>query len=312
LVLITAAICTAGERSTLEGSLRTLVAQEGALSEFEVLVVDNSREDKGFVSGVSSAVARDTGVPVRCVRELQVGLGFARNAAIAAAGGEVVAFLDDDVVVDPHWATELATAYRETDAAAVGGKIEAIWGAPRPPWLGDELLGYLSILDYGPERTWCTNPGYPFGANISFRKETLLELGGFATSLGGGGAPTYLMDEIDVCRRLERAGGHILYAPTVKVGHIVPPSRLTRAFFMNRAVFLGRTTARMGCGGSVLSRQRLLKGLPAATWRVAAHGGRCLWFTVTRRERQLASEGRHLAWNLGWMWETILLAGRGH
>ncbi|MHB0869178.1 MAG: glycosyltransferase [Chloroflexota bacterium] len=307
---VTVAVCTAGERKTLDGSLRSLLAQERRIPvEYEILVVDNSREDTGFVRKTAASVASDSAVPVRYAREPQVGLGFARNAAIAAARGEVVAYVDDDVVVDPGWLSELARVYRETDAAAVGGRIDPIWESDRPRWLGDELLGFLSIVDYGPERKRCRYPNYPFGANISFRRAVLLEVGGFATGLGGGGAPTYLMDEIELCRRVERAGGTILYAPLAVVGHIVPASRLTRGFFLKRAVILGRANARMGLGAAdSFSRVRAAKGLLLASGRAARHGARASILSLARRESDSLSESRHLVWNLAWMWETALMA----
>lgn len=310
---VTVAVCTAGERSTLEGALRSLIAQEAtAPVAFEILVVDNSREDTGFVSTVVASAGRLARHPVRYVRETRVGLGHARNAGIAAASGEVVAFVDDDVVADPLWISELVRAYRETGAAAVGGKIEPLWASPRPKWLGDELLGYLSVLDYGPERKLCRYPDYPFGANISFRRKALQEIGGFATSLGGGGGPTYLMDEIEVCRRLERAGKAIVYAPLAKVKHLVPASRLTRGYFLGRAMVLGRATARMACeGGGAPSVVEAAKGLMLAAPRAARHGARASFFSLARRDRESLSESRHLLWNLAWMWETATITLRG-
>lgn len=309
---VTAAICTAGERDTLEGSLRTLLGQDPDTPvDLEVVVVDNSRHDNGFVQGVVERCARSAGVPVQCVRETRVGLGYARNAAVAAAEGEVIAFLDDDVLVDPRWASELVKAYRETGAAVVGGRIDPVWTVERPPWLGDELLGYLSILDHGPDRKLCSYPRYPFGANISFQRDLLRELGGFATNLGGGGGPTYLMDETEVCRRVERAGRQILYAPTVRVGHIVPASRVTRDFFVKRAAVLGRATARMGCQGDGVGWCTRAKGLPMAALRAARHAARAALFSLAGRKRESLSEERHLAWNLAWMWETALIAVKG-
>lgn len=309
---LTAAICTSGERDTLEGSLQTLTNQDPiAPVDFEVVVVDNSRNESSFVNRSVERCASGAAAPIRVIRESRVGLGYARNRAIEAAEGGIVAFLDDDVVVDPFWASELVKAYQETDADAVGGMIYPVWLAERPSWLGDELLAYLSLVDYGPGRRRCRYPKYPFGANISFKKNVLLEIGGFATSLGGGGAPTYLMDEIDLCRRLERTGRLIVYAPAAKVGHIIPASRLKWSYFIGRALILGRATARMGCQGSGIDRYTHLKGFPLAAIRVLRHGVRAGFFAVAGRKRELLSEERHVVWNLAWLWETGLIAVKG-
>lgn len=306
---VTVAICTSGERRSLENTLLSLmVLSPSPPGGLELLIVDNSREETGFVRRVVDQTAR-SGQTVRYTREPRSGLGFARNAALEAAQGEIVAFVDDDALVDPIWAWELARTYRETDAAAVGGRIDPLWEADRPPWLGDELLAYLSLVDYGPDRKQCRFPKYPFGANISFLRSAAMEVGGFTTSLGRGGAPTYLMDEIDLCRRLEKAGRRIFYAPRARVRHIIPAARLTRGFFLERAAVTGRATARMGyLEGNAPSSLGLAKGVSLAATRAVRHGLRAAFFHVTRRERESLDESRHMIWNLAWMQESVSIA----
>jgi GT2 family glycosyltransferase len=316
---VTVTICTAGERSTLEGALRSVVAQRLPPDcAIELLVVDNSRQTSDFVLLVVDDVADGATIPVRYVREPRSGLGFARNAGIAAARGELVAFLDDDAVADRTWAADLVAAYRETGAAVVGGRVDPIWEVGRPAWLGDDLLGFLSILDYGPDRSLCRYPRYPFGVNIAFRRSLLAELGGFNTALGGGGTPTYLMDEIELCTRIEQAGGQIVYVPEARVRHLVPAARTTRTFFLRRAAVLGRAAARVGWTADREGARRPLallgpcaKAELQAAVRTVRHGLRALVSLVTGREKELVSQSRHVVWNLSWMWETGLIAVKG-
>ena len=316
---ISVAICTAGERSTLDEALASVTSQAlPPTCTIELLVVDNSQTTTDFVRFAADAAAQGSPVPVRYVREPQRGLGFARNAAIEAAQGELVAFLDDDAVADPSWAANLVAAYRETGAAVVGGRVDPIWEVDRPGWLGDDLLGFLSILDYGPDRSVCHYPHYPFGVTIAFRRTLLEHLGGFNTALGGGGAPTYLMDEIELCSRIERAGQTIVYAPEARVRHLVPAGRTTRAFFLQRAAVLGRAAARVGwTAGDVRAPRsvRLLasyaRGEIQAAVRAARHGLNALVTLATGREQAFVSQSRHVVWNLSWMWETGLIALKG-
>ncbi len=306
---VTVAICTAGERPTLEETLLSVAAQEmpQPLS-MEILVVDNSRGENGFVPAVVQSVAAQTTVSVRCVREIRPGLGFARNAALEAARGEIVAYLDDDALADARWAWELVKAHRETDAAVVGGRIDPLWAGVRPSWLGDELLGYLSLLDRGPQRQICHYPSYPYGANISFRRDILQRLGGFATVLGVGGTPGYSMEETEMCLRVERAGETVLYSPDAQVRHLVPAARLTRHYFLDRAVMHGRSSARMACVGGVPSAWQVAKGLAVTLPRVAQHSVWVALFYLVRRDREFISHSRHLMWNLAWMRESVSLA----
>jgi GT2 family glycosyltransferase len=316
---LTVAICTAGERGTLAKALDSVAEQE-LLSgcAIELLVVDNSQQTTSFVKRATDDVSDRSRMPVRYVRESRRGLGFARNAAIDAARGTLVAFLDDDAVADADWAGKLVAAYRDTGAGVVGGRVDPIWEIDRPAWLGDELLGFLSILDYGRERARCHYPHYPFGVNIAFERSMLVELGGFNTALGGGGAPTYLMDEIELCSRVERSGREILYVPDARVQHLVPAARTTRSFFLQRAAVLGRAAARVGwatdSARATNTAERLtacLKGEAFATVRALQHAVKALHTLSTGREQAFVSQSRHVVWNLSWMWETGLIALKG-
>ena len=316
---LTVALCTAGERSTLGTAIDSVVAQTlppGCT--IELLVVDNSQKATKYVRHAVDIVTGQSTRPVGYVREPRRGLGFARNAAIADAQGELVAFLDDDAVADADWAANLVAAYRETGAGVVGGRVDPIWEVARPAWLGDELLGFLSILDYGPHRSLCRYPHYPFGVNIAFERSLLVELGGFNTALGGGGAPTYLMDEIELCSRIERTGRQIVYVPEARVMHLVPAARTTRTFFLRRAAVLGRAAARVGWASDATCAPRTagriaacLKGELYAVVRAVQHAVGAMVTLTTGREQAFISQSRHVVWNLSWMWETGLIALKG-
>jgi glycosyltransferase involved in cell wall biosynthesis len=305
---LTVVICTAGERQSLQNALESIVAQE-LLDDtrLELLIVDNSVADTGFVEHIVAELARGAPLVVRTVREPKPGLGYARNAGIATATGQYLAFLDDDAVASPRWVAALVRAHRETGAAVVGGPIRPGWQAARPAWLGDELLGFLGVLNQGPARQVCHYPRYPFGGNISFEVGALRRLGGFAEQLSGGGAPTFLMDEIEVCQRFEAAGEVVLYEPEASVQHQVPPARLTRAFFWKRAAVVGRATARMWYAEGRLSWAAWARAETRGLGRTLRHSIRALGCLVGHRERDFVSEARHVVWNAAWMWESALI-----
>ena len=80
---------------------------------FELLVIDDGSTDG------TAALAEEFGA--RVVRTENRGLASARNTAIEAARGEIVAFLDDDAYPDPHWLSYVADAFRSSGVAGVGG-----------------------------------------------------------------------------------------------------------------------------------------------------------------------------------------------
>jgi glycosyltransferase involved in cell wall biosynthesis len=67
------------------------------------------------------------------------GLNGTRNSGVAAATGDVIAFLDDDAIAHPDWLEKLLAAYTSENIAGVGGKINPLWLSERPRWFPDEF-----------------------------------------------------------------------------------------------------------------------------------------------------------------------------
>ncbi len=178
---------------------------------FEVVVVYGPSTDNTW-----AVIAQFPQVkPVRCE---QANLSMSRNIGVAAARGEFIAFLDDDAVPEPDWLERLQAGYDAPDVGGVGGFIrdesglgyqsrvtlcdrfgdsegfDSVDDMPPPAWLGDR---YLS----------------PTGANSSYRRRALLEIGGFDETFD------YFLDETDVNIRLWDAGWRIRFAPDAEVHH---------------------------------------------------------------------------------------------
>src|SRR3954451_11811986 len=67
------------------------------------------------------------------------GAGGARNTGVAAAKGEIIAFLDDDAEADPDWLEQLLPSFDDPKVLGIGGHIDPKWMAPRPSWFPDEF-----------------------------------------------------------------------------------------------------------------------------------------------------------------------------
>jgi len=220
---LTIAICTKDNPSDLATCLNRLLSVRGAEPEglVEILVVDNAPSD----SQTKDLVASLPGVLY--VVEPKPGLDFARNLAIQEATGQIIAFVDDDVTVDHYWLKGLQKAVAEhPDAAAITGLVLPAELKTDAQILFEKRGGFEK--KFGTTRYGQSLPGHPFypcvggkfgtGCNMAFRRQVLLELGGFdealdtGATLPGGG-------DTDMFYRIIRAGYPLIYEPQFLIFH---------------------------------------------------------------------------------------------
>lgn len=231
---LTAVICTYDRYDILPDAIRALTQQSLPASGFEILVIDNSPDP------IRSAAEAKPWAKVRnltWVHETRPGLSNARNVALARAKGDIIAYIDDDAIAVPGWAQALIAAFDALGAgtAVVGGRVVPLFRSPRPDWLSDRLLPYLSMVDLGEDRRPITEAEWVVGANVAYRTEALRAVGGFSTNLGRiGNSGLLSAEETEVANKLRAAGLSIGYDPQAEVAHLVDASRTSQAWFARR------------------------------------------------------------------------------
>lgn len=233
--IVTAAICTCDRHALLAEAAESLRAQDLDV-QYDILVVDNSADQQ------RAAVERNryASPGIRYVIEPRPGLANARNVASALCETPVIAFLDDDAVAAPDWLGRLLEGFERFDgAAAVGGRVDPVWPAPRPRWLPDEMLGALTIVDWGGELRIAGEGEWLAGANVAFDNAALRAIGGFPAYLGRIGNERALLgnEDNEVIRRLREQCHAIVYAPEARVAHRIAPLRLRQGWFRKRAAW---------------------------------------------------------------------------
>ncbi|NJP08249.1 MAG: glycosyltransferase [Leptolyngbyaceae cyanobacterium RU_5_1] len=220
---LTIAICTKDRPNNVLRLLQSLLPLQQAdrAPRFEILVVDNAPTDDRTQTLIASLPT------VRYIREPKAGLDFARNRAVQDATGELLAFLDDDVTVDRQWLNGLMSAWAENpDAAAFTGLVLPYELETEAQILFEQRGGFrrgFEKIRYG--STQPGNPLYPCGAgifgagcNMAFRRQVLLELGGFDDALDTG-KPLPGGGDLDIFYRVIRAGYPLVYEPQYLVYH---------------------------------------------------------------------------------------------
>jgi glucosyl-dolichyl phosphate glucuronosyltransferase len=172
------------------------------------------------------------------------GLSGARNSGVAACSADVVAFLDDDAIAKPDWLQRLGEAYRDPDVLGAGGAVHPAWEAGRPAWFPPEFDWVVGCTHSGMPRQQATVRNL-VGANMSLRREVLVELGGFRHELGRVGTIPAGCEETDLCIRVAQRwpGSKIAYDPAAEVDHLVPAKRGSHEYFRSRCRAEGRSKA---------------------------------------------------------------------
>jgi glycosyltransferase involved in cell wall biosynthesis len=288
-------ICTRNRKSDLRRLLTLAPTWDPPGSDWEILVVDNGSSD-GTAEMVAEVAAR-LHLPARVVREERPGHSRARNAGIAAAAGDLLAFTDDDVEPDPAWLAAMVEVARRREEMAFGGRVIPRWSGPPPAWLVTEgpyriTGGAVLAYDYGDQERECDASMFvPVGACMFFRQEVFERLGGFREDLGRQGTELISADDSEFFFRVRGAGLRVVYAPSVVLHHPVDVSRATRAYHRRWYWDLGRSFARWR---GVPESSRIFLGFPGAALRqVALDAARYLGALVTGpREARLFRELR--------------------
>jgi glycosyltransferase involved in cell wall biosynthesis len=236
--LVSIVICTLNRAEHLESCLLQLRRQR--YPRFEVIVVNGPSTDH-----TDEVLQRFEG-EIKVRRNPHANLCISRNLGIAAAAGEIVAFLDDDSFAHPDWLREALAAFDDPFTAAVGGLSYR---------LRDEEVefanGVLSEVAYpwpiqpapgshhdGADGSWNTATGN----NCLFRREALLRVGGFDERF------PYAHDESNVVMKMARRGMRTRHRPLAIVHHGSQPSLNRRSEFDLNWVVIVRDSIYCGYG----------------------------------------------------------------
>ena len=246
----TVAIPTRARASYLEVALASILPQaeeHGA----EVLVVIDGPDPE------TTALCARTGVRVLAQPEPR-GLNAARNAAVASAHAELIAFVDDDVRAPAGWlAAILAGAAAAPEVEVFGGPITPVLEGGGPRSCGREPAP-ITALDHGPADR---DVSYVWGANMAIRASAFGRLGGFDERLSDRG------DEEDWLRRHLAAGGRIRYLAAAGLEHRRTAADARLRPLCAAAYRLGRTARRNDVRkGRAPKLLRELRDLAGGVW----------------------------------------------
>ncbi len=264
-------ILTCGRARELAVVLHALADQ--TLLPGEVVLVEEERDGSVSSAGLDFSVLP---FPVRSIPAPEGSFAERRNAGVAAAEGELVAFLDDDCEPDRHWLQRLAQALGANGWVAAGGTVLPAEELPAPEHYTPEL-GWLAGLTvpgfFGPLAGRRHNP---MTANLIARREILREFP-FQALAPPRGLDSFLYDQgredAQWWRALRRAGRPVGCVPRAIAWHHIDASRLEWQRLADRAEADGRAHwRREGLAEELPAAARDVLGAPIAALRGAFSG----------------------------------------
>ena len=204
LKFISVVIPTFNRKSMLKLCLESFNKQSYPVTHFEVLVIDDGSSDgtEEFIEGYREHI----NFKLIYYRQKNGGPAAARNRGVKEAKGALVAFTDDDCVVDEHWLAECNRSFNESYIGGAGGVIVQKTSGT----ISDYLVHIKALNPPAPNG----EPYYLVTANACYRRDVLLEVGGFEEAIKNPGG-----EDPDLSMKVKEKGYKLRFNPDNIVYH---------------------------------------------------------------------------------------------
>lgn len=208
--MLSVIVCTCNRASQLARCLHQFSEGQIPPEEWELIVVDNNSSD--YSREVVQKFAGSAPFQVRYLFEGRQGLSHARNRGLAEASCSIIAFTDDDCLVDRYWASTILREFSNDPSLSVlGGRVER--GEPE-----GQFVGTRTSLDRIQVSSFEELFGHMIGCNMAFSKKVFEAVGSFDPRLGKG-TSLGSAEDLDLLYRVFKRRLKIVYSPEALVFH---------------------------------------------------------------------------------------------
>lgn len=238
--IVTVIVCTYNRAELLKGVLQSLAGQTADKSSYEVIIVDNNPTDD--TEKVSHSFVEQY-PNFRYAKELNQGLSYARNRGWKEAIGKYVGYIDDDAIASQDWVEQIINfTLRHPEIKAFGGPYFGYSIAKMPDWIPSDF----GTCNFGQEEHPITlGHEWVTGSNMIFEKTFLETIGGFRTDLGMAGNKVGYGEEIELQKRVLKAGLQIYYVPSIEIRHLIADYKFRFCWMLRSSYAHGRCSSRI-------------------------------------------------------------------
>lgn len=244
---LTIAVCTYNRAEILRECIESILVGNKNLNNYEILVVDNNSRDntKEIVESFQQNI-------IKYIFEEKQGLSCARNRAIKECNTKLIAFIDDDTLVEGNYVNLVIDYFEKNKLVCAGGRIKSIWKEKKPMWFNDGFYSIIGETKYGNTYRELVGNEFPYGGNMIFDIEILNHIKWFDETLGMKGKEILVGEEVELCSRI-RHKYKIMYLPEVTVQHRVHMNKVSKEYVNERWKQEGKAT------GQIISNETNIK-----------------------------------------------------
>jgi glycosyltransferase involved in cell wall biosynthesis len=230
---ISVVICTYNRDQFIGDALKSLSEQLLPPTDFEIVIVNNNSSDHTEKISLNF-IKNNPQLDCKYVVETNQGLSFARNRGIKEAKYEIITYIDDDAFTKPDFLEKIYTYFNaHPTIAGIGGKVIPRYENEEPKWMNKFLYGFVTKVDHGEVIHKFSGNKYPAGCNMSYRKNLLIQCGGFNNNLKWRADDKYIYFEII------KLNNQVIYLPQAAVEHQIDASRTEDTNFFTLSIKFG-------------------------------------------------------------------------